>query len=903
MKKLLLFCLFITAFAQAQIINFPDANFKAKLLSSDPSNTVAKDLVGNNIKIDANSDGEIEVSEAMQVYYLDVSISSISSVDGISNFTNLQNFYCHENQISSLDVSSLTNLQTLECYVNQIVTLDVSMLMNLTHLICSDNQLTSLNVNGLSNLVDLRCYINQLTSLDVSSLSSLYFLDCSSNIISMLDVSNLLLLETLNCNYNLISSLELNGAINITSLNCGYNKLTTLNLSGLTKIHALLCSYNELTSLDVSGIVYLTQLDFSYNNKPLIDVSVLTNLNFLSCAGNQYTSLDVSALSNLFDLYCYDNQLTSLDVNNLTNLIILHCAENQITSLDVSNLVNLGALACYSNQIQILDVTNLTQLQQLFCSNNQLTTLDVSNSPLLYDLVCSDNLFTSLYIKNGSNENTLEFYDNPNLQYICADDSQIPNVQTIIDSYGYTSNCHANSYCSFVPTGTFYTVQGNNKYDNDNNGCDVADINLPNLKLLYTNGTTNGGLICDTNGSYFYDVQAGIHTITPSMENPSYFTISPTTTTVDFPTQASPFLQDYCVVANGVHPDLEIMVLPMDVARPGFDASYTLIYKNKGTITQSGTVNLEFDDAVLDFVAANPATTNQSVNNLSWDFTNLLPFETREISFSMNLNSPTETPALNSGNILDYTATITSPATDDTPADNTITFHQEVLNSYDPNDKTCLEGTTISPAMVGEYVHYVIRFENTGTFPAQNIVVKDMIDLAKFDINTLIPIKGSHEFVTNITAGNKVEFIFENINLPFDDANNDGFVAFKIKTKPNLVLGDTFENSANIYFDYNFPIVTNTASTTVQTLGTSDFEFAKYFTVYPNPASGILNLASKNGITVNNIGIYNTLGQLVIAIPNAQSVSTIDVSKLKTGNYFIKMITDKGTSNAKFIKN
>ncbi len=79
-------------------------------------------------------------------------------------------------------------------------------------------------------------------------------------------------------------------------------------------------------------------------------------------------------------------------------------------------------------------------------------------------------------------------------------------------------------------------------------------------------------------------------------------------------------------------------------------------------------------------------------------------------------------------------------------------FIKQYVDSYDPNDKTCLEGTTITPAMVGEYVHYVIRFENTGTYPAENIVVKDMIDLAKFDINTLIPIKGSHEFVTKITA-------------------------------------------------------------------------------------------------------------------------------------------------------
>jgi hypothetical protein len=44
------------------------------------------------------------------------------------------------------------------------------------------------------------------------------------------------------------------------------------------------------------------------------------------------------------------------------------------------------------------------------------------------------------------------------------------------------------------------------------------------------------------------------------------------------------------------------------------------------------------------------------------------------------------------------------------------------------------------------------------------------------------------------------------------------------------------------------------------------------------------------------------LGQLVIAVPNAKSVSTIDVSKLSSGNYFIKIKSDKGSSGMKFIK-
>ncbi|MET0758978.1 MAG: T9SS type A sorting domain-containing protein, partial [Flavobacterium sp.] len=397
-------------------------------------------------------------------------------------------------------------------------------------------------------------------------------------------------------------------------------------------------------------------------------------------------------------------------------------------------------------------------------------------------------------------------------------------------------------------------------------------------------------------------VQTGTHTLTPILENPTYFNVSPSTVNVTFPTQASPFTQNFCVTANGIHPDLEVTLLPLTPARPGFDATYKIIYKNKGNTTQSGSVNLTFNDAVLDLVSANPVS-SQATNILSWNFTTLLPFETREITLTLNLNSPTETPAVNSGYILNYNATIASAATDESPSDNSLAYNQTVVNSFDPNDKTCLEGATITPAKVGDYVHYMIRFENNGSANAQNVVVKDIIDTVKFDINTLIPIKGSHSFVTNITSGNKVEFIFQNINLPFGNANNDGYVAFKIKTKATLVVGDTFTNNASIYFDYNFPIVTNTATTTIAVLAIQDFVFSNYFTLYPNPAKDILNIAAKETIEVASINIYNTIGQLVLVIPNAQNTSSVDVSGLTSGNYFIKINSDKGTSNTKFIKN
>ena len=408
-------------------------------------------------------------------------------------------------------------------------------------------------------------------------------------------------------------------------------------------------------------------------------------------------------------------------------------------------------------------------------------------------------------------------------------------------------------------------------------------------------------MISNASGSHQNYIVEGVYMVTPQIENPTYFAISPPTINVSFPAQVSPLLQDFCVTANGIHNDLEVSIIPITNARPGFDAVYKILYKNKGTTIQNGTINLDFEDSVLDFISASSNVSNQSINTLIWNFVNLTPFETREIQFTLNINSPQESPAVNNNDVLSLNATITGLA-DEIPQDNTFTLNHTVVNSFDPNDKTCLEGTTITPDMAGKYVHYKIRFENTGTANAQNIVVKDIIDTTKFDISSLMPMDASHSFVTKISNGNTAEFIFENINLPFDDANNDGYVVFKIKTKPTLVLGDSFSNAANIYFDYNFPIITNTETTTIAVLETKDFEFSDYFTLHPNPAKTDLNIESKKGIKISSASIYNVLGQLVLVHTNLNQSKSIDVSELKSGNYFIKILSDQGISNTRFIK-
>ena len=936
MKKLysLLIIAFVGFVGNAQIVNIPDVNFKAKLLAASETNQIASTdtpdangFVDNYTIVDTNADGEIQVSEALAIKRLDVNYAQISDLTGIESFSNLLYIDCSSNPLVSLDIiSGLTNLKVLKCGYSQF----------------GGNQFTSIDVHGLTNLQRLECAWSDLTNIDVSGLINLQILDCSHNQFPSLNVSGLTNLQKLNCSHIGLPSLDVNGLTNLQELNCVNNQLTSLNLSGLTNLLNLDCGSNQLPSIDVSGLIYLQNFDCSYNQLPSIDLNGLTNLGVLNCSNNQLPSLNVSGLTNLVSLDCGSNQFSSIDVIGLINLIELNCSGNQLQSLNISGLTNLQGLDCSNNQLSTLDLSGLVNLQFLGFEGNQLTSIDLTGLTNLTYLDCSynaisnlsvnnlinlnnlkcnsipittldvsalaqlsflsaynDSLLTSLFIKNSSNEvNGITLFGDPNLQYICADEEQIASIQNLINTYGYT-NCHVNSYCSFTPGGAFYTIQGNNRYDNNNNGCDAGDINYPNLKLSFTDGTNIGNLIADTTGAYRYDVQAGTQTITPTLETPTYFNISPTTSSVTFPTTTSPFVQDFCITANGVHNDLEVSLFPMNVARPGFDVAYKIIYKNKGTASQSGTLNLAFDDAKLDFVSAVPSITSQATNSLNWSFSNLLPFETREILVTLNVNSPTETPAVNSGDVLPYTVTVVG-ATDETPTDNVATLNQTVINSLDPNDKTCVEGTTVSPSMVGNYVHYVIHFENDGTANAQNIVVKDMIDASKFDINSLIPLSGSASYTTTIKNTNQVEFVFQNINLPFAAGTNTSYVAFKIKTKPTLVVGDTFSNSANIYFDYNFPITTNTATTTIATLGNQDFDFGSVFTLSPVPAKNGLTITTKRDMIVTSLSIYNTLGQVVEV--NTNPNETIDVSGLQSGSYFIRITSDKGSATGKFIK-
>lgn len=838
MRNLYLF--FLTVFCSfgttAQVIDFPDATFKSKLLEYPTT-------------IDLNEDGEIDVSEALLVTELSFSFANFNNITGIREFENLEilNFGSYTTITEPIDLSGMAHLKSLRF---------------------TKCNFHTLNLEGLTALENLSVgyagAVNFLNFEDTVNLRTVYFYNTN---FTQIDLSHAQDLRSFSAQHTELETIVLDGLVNLETFRCEHpGNLTYLNLADLV----------NLRQFELEGS-NLTQLNFEHN----------LLLEEIKCSENQLNSIDVSLLTALRKLSCNANQLGAIYLGNNPNLEWLSCGENQLSSLDLSQVHRLNFVDVSFNLFTALDFSSLTE-----CEN-------YGNGPEYY---INDNPnLTWVNLKNGhrdfiwANANL----NCPNLTYLCLDEEDFVDQQEILEN-NQIDTIEINTYCSFVPGGDYNTITGKLTLDFDNNGCDLGDIALANCKLELS-GNTQNETTTDAQGGYSFFTKNGNYTLTPKLENP-YFTVSPADVVINFENSNNPLnTQNFCVVPNGIHKDLEIMMLPLKAAQPGTDAHYKLVYKNKGNQTLSGNISLNYQEDRLHFVVANPAINQQISNELVWNFSQLKPFETRSIDLILNLNSSLETPAVVSGDVLRFNLSI--PVEDDeTASDNQFTLAQTVADTALPNDKSCLQGDEISTELIGDYVHYLIRFQNTGETMAKNVVVKDLVNLAEFDVASLQVIAASNSLLTKI-SGPQVEFIFQDINLSSvteNEPTSSGFVAFKIKTKDNLVIGDTIENQASVYFDYNFPVETNTATSTIsELLSNTTFENNRV-SLAPNPTEDWINIVSKDNMT--SVELFDLQGRILEKVLTNTASLRLDLSNRNSGIYFLKIKTSNGFRVEKIIK-
>lgn len=835
-KFLLLLFLIITTVSFAQIVTIPDINFKTKLIS---------------LGIDTNTDGEIQESEALAVTNLNVSNSSIADLTGIESFLNLTNLNCSQNNLTNLSLNALTNL---------------------TNLNAGSNLITTLNISALTNLTTLNLFGNSLVSIDFSNLTNLNSLGCGGSLsLTSINVNGLINLQELICEASSLSSLNVSGLVNLTELRCGQNPINSLNVSGLPSLQVLDCNTNQLSALDLTGLTQLTQL---------------------SCAQNQIAALDLTGLNNLTFIWCYDNLLTNLDVSFMPGLTELNCDLNQLTTLDVSGLTALTTLSCYNNQLTTLNLDNLPNLWTITCENNQLTTLDLSTSPLVQSVHCDFNQLETLFLKNGTDEPDLSFTNNPTLTYICVDESQINAVQTQINALGMSDSTACNSYCSFVPGGNYNTIQSTVQLDVDNNGCDSSDPTYSNIKFILNDGTNQSATFTDDLGQLNFYTQAGNFTLTPSIENASWFNFSPSSATIPFVNNNNNVVaENFCVTPIDVHSDVEIVISPVTSVVPTFEAIYTIVIKNNGNQTLNGEFNLAFNDGLLDFLSATPAPVLQDVGSINWSYTDLKPFESRATEVKFLTDS-----TINVGDSLNFSVSTTPLEGDELPIDNNFLINQSVVAASEPNTLTCLEGEALNTSQVGQFLHYGISFENSGTAQPQNVVVRLEVLPTEFDVNSLQLLNSSSDAYVRQT-GNVIEIIFQGVSI---DSGGHGNVLIKIKSNGTLPVNYTIIEFADIFFNYELPLETNLEQITIKELRNPPVTTDPSILVYPNPTASIVTIECNNSI--KSIQLYDVQGRLLQTQILDNQIASIDISQKQAGVYFVKVTSENGVKVEQIIK-
>jgi hypothetical protein len=311
--------LLLISFVEAQTVSIPNANFKTKLLAASTSNTIARNLGGSYFKIDANNDGEIQLSEAQQVSYLDVSNSNILNLTGIEAFVQLIELNCTSNYVTTLNTATLINLRTLRCGGNELTTLDVSTNTQLINLLCEGNHIVSLDIQMLANLETLNASGNELTNLTLGNLDNLIYLTCQDNNLTSINAPGLNSLRNVELDFNDLTSLNLSGSSAIEDLRFHSNNLTSVDLTSLTNLHVLDISVNPLTSIDLTNQVFLETIWCHYTD--------LTTLNVNSCMFLDF--LDLRFCDNLESLYIRNDSTETVQfaVNNSLTFVCCDAAE------------------------------------------------------------------------------------------------------------------------------------------------------------------------------------------------------------------------------------------------------------------------------------------------------------------------------------------------------------------------------------------------------------------------------------------------------------------------------------------------------------------------------------------------------------------------------------------------
>jgi uncharacterized repeat protein (TIGR01451 family) len=774
---------------------------------------------------------------------IDVEDKGIADLTGVEYFPALITLDCGNNLLSGIP-NSLTSLPNLPG------TLDT--------LICGRNQLTKLP--ALPSLRIIKCYNNKLTNLPAlpNSLIELY---CNENWLDSLPALPVSL-TYLNCAFNHLASLP-TLPVSLIYLDCSANGLPALPALPAS-LYWLNCNLNNLTSLPAlpASLTYLNCTTNSLSNLPVLPKAMSS----IECGNNKLTSLPVLPDS-LYNLFCDINQLTSLP-SLPSRLNTLNCQNNVLTALP----------------------TLPNSLMQFFCGENQITCFPVFPTSLnnIFTLNIKPNPFSCL-------PNYVAGMDAGTLGYplcLTGDISNNPHAcPGAIGIVGFTYN-DMNANCVKNNTDTTLINIHELLYDGSNN---LLDQTYSAVNGIYDFSESAGTYIVKIDTA---DAPFKAQCVQPGIDSTVVLTAgNPLVTNVNFNLTCKPGFDigvQSAIITGWVFPGQQHNVHIM-----AGDLSHW--YHLNCASGVSGQVQITVSGAIT-YKGIVPGALAPSVSGKVFTYT-IADFGLVDIYKDFGLTFLSDTTA-QTGDWICVKVSVTPTNGDNNTGNNNFNFCYRVINSHDPNAKE------VYPADVlpgyHDWLTYTVHFQNTGNAAAHNIRLVDTLD-ENLDLSTFQLINYSHKNTVAFQK-NELTFRFPNIMLADSTSNKEasiGYVQYRIKPKVGLPAGTKIKNTANIYFDYNPAVVTNTTiNNFISAASIKENQTAGEIIIYPNPGNGIyqIKLPENTNHTSTTLQVYDVLGTLIFDTKTQNTGYQIDLSDQPNGVYIFRVNKGKQFFNQLIIK-
>ena len=426
----------------------------------------------------------------------------------------------------------------------------------------------------------------------------------------------------------------------------------------------------------------------------------------------------------------------------------------------------------------------------------------------------------------------------------------------------------------------------------------AADAGMPFRVITVQPGDHH--LLTDANGLYAseffygsYSLEAaitGYDALCPSLPAPITLDAANTTATIDLAMDPLNGPDAFVTLNAGIH-------------RPGFPVTYTLTLHNDGPYAMNDlTVGLSYDP-LLTFTSASGSPVSAGGGNVEWAVSDLAPFSTQQ--FIVHLAVPPTASLI--GTVVNSIASISSDAPDSDPANDSYGISRTITGAYDPNDKLASTSSRLSNQFffldADQWIDYTIRFQNTGTAEAINVHLTDTIS-PLLNLGSLQILGASHAFTAQLLQDRVLRFDFAGIMLPdsaTDLLGSQGFASFRLRPAGNLLAGSLIENNADIFFDFNEPVRTNTV--VLQAEFNTGVPAASMRTplLAPNPVQDVLTVALPAG--TSRLEIIASDGRIAHSSAARDNTMRISVAQLPAGLYTVRCMNPGGmVGSARFVR-